>query len=106
MKRLALSLLGGIAIPFVYAIIVGPLSLYIKNEFLNHYLSYPIRWPVLILYPLFLTDVLNNEDLVLLLIIVCNVILYTLLTYCVLLVFFRRKKPELESPPPPAQQWN
>ena len=106
MKRLALSLLGGIAIPFVYAIIVGPLSTYIANESLNHYLSYPIRWPILILYRLFLTDVLSNEGLLLLLIIGCNVFLYTLLTYCVLLVFSRRKQTEPKLPPPPVQQWN
>jgi hypothetical protein len=103
MKRLALSLLGGIVIPFVYAIIVGPLSTYIKNESLNHYLSYPVRWPVLLLYRLFLLNVLSNETLLLLIVIGCNVFLYTLLTYCVLLVFLRPKQAELESPPPPVQ---
>lgn len=103
MKRLAWSLLGGIAIPFVYSIIVGPLSTYIKNETLNHYLGYPVRLPILILYRLVPIDVLSNETLLLLFIIGSNVFLYTILSYCVLLVFSRPKKAELKSPPPPVQ---
>jgi hypothetical protein len=104
MKRLALSLLGGIAIPLLYSIIFGPLTLYTKNETLNHYLGYPVRWPILILYRLFPVVVPNNETFLLLTIIGSNVLLYALLTYCVLLAFSRPTRAQSRLPPPPVQQ--
>lgn len=62
MKRLALSLLGGCAIPFLYAVIVGPLSLYIENPTWNQFVSYPVRWPILILRFLAPADAGLRED--------------------------------------------
>src|ERR1044071_8702799 len=49
MKRLAVSVVGGFAIPFLYTIIIGPASLYIKSQTLNRFAQYPVRWPILIL---------------------------------------------------------
>lgn len=103
MKRLALSVLGGVAIPFLYSVVFGPLTTYTNNETLNHYLGYPVRWPVLILYRWFPIDVSNNETFLLLLVISCNVLLYTLLTYCVLFAVSKRKV-QSHLPPPPLQQ--
>lgn len=53
MKRLGLSLFGGFAIPFLYAVIVGPLSLHIENPTWKEFAGYPVRWPILILYWIF-----------------------------------------------------
>jgi len=75
MKRLALSVLGGFAVPFLYSIIVGPVTPYIKNEAINQLAMYPVRWPILILYRFGLFPVRSFEDetVLLLYIIVCNV---------------------------------
>jgi len=50
MKRLALSVVGGFVCPFLYTVIIGPASLYIKSQTLNQFAAYPVRWPILILY--------------------------------------------------------
>lgn len=85
MKRLALSVICGSVIPFLYAISVGPVSTYIKDDTLN-YLGYiPIGWPRLILYrlvPLNSFPFRDGDNTVLLVYIVgCDVVLYALLTY-------------------------
>lgn len=100
MKRLALSLVCGLAIPFLYSITVGPLTPYIKNETLNRLASYPVRWPVLILYRLNQFP-FENEIAILLYIVGCNVLLYTLLTYCFLWTISRRKPKAPSLPPDP-----
>jgi hypothetical protein len=102
MKRLALSLLGGITIPFLYAIVFGPLSTQINNEFLKHYLGYPVRWPVLILYRLAAFNVLEHEVAMIVLVIVSNVAVYSLLTYAALVGLSKRKESQ-RLPPPPDQ---
>lgn len=35
MKRVVLSVIGGVAIPFIYSVIVGPLSTYTENDTLH-----------------------------------------------------------------------
>jgi hypothetical protein len=104
MKRLLLSLLGGFAVPFLYSIIVGPVTPYIKNEAINQLAMYPVRWPVLILYRLGLFPVrsFQDEPVLLLYIIVGNVFLYTFLTYVVLWGVSRRKV--LDRLPPKPEQ--
>ena len=62
MKRLALSVLGGFLIPFIYAIIFGPLSTYIENRTVNWLLVMPVRWPMILLERLFFLDLLILED--------------------------------------------
>ena len=49
MKRAALSLLGGVVIPFCYALIAGPLSTKIDDPGLQTLVSAPVRWPALLL---------------------------------------------------------
>ena len=100
MKRLVLSVVGGVAIPFLYTAIVGPLSTYSTNQTLNHYLGYPVRWPVLILFQLSAIGFQFNEGIMLLAVIVGNVLLYTVVTYVVLLVFSKPKAPNRLPPRP------
>ena len=97
MKRLVLSVVGGILIPFLYSILAGPLTTQIDNEVLEDYLGYPVRWPILILFAL---EVQLNEIGLIVIAIVANVTLYSLLTYCALIVFSRPKE-QYVSPPPP-----
>jgi hypothetical protein len=100
MIRLPLSVLCGVAIPFLYAVIVGPLTPYIKdNSTLDLLAMVPVRWPVLILYRLGATP-FESETAILLYIIVCNVVLYTLLTYFVLWGGSKQKKVDRLTPNP------
>lgn len=105
MKRLVLSIIGGVAIPFVYAVIVGPLTVNIENPLLRVLAGFPIRWQVITLYYLipFSSFPFRDEDAIFLLlfIIVSDVLLYSLLTYFVLWRFWKRKTQKLESPPNP-----
>jgi hypothetical protein len=100
MKRLVLSVVGGVAIPVVYTAIVIPLTIYIDNDTWGHYLSYPVRWPVILYYQFVSFDV--PGDGLTILFIACNVLLYTLVTY-VLLLTFSKPKATSRLPPPPAQ---
>ena len=108
MKRLALSVVGGFAIPFLYTVIVGPASLYIENRTLNRFAEYPVRWPILILYRFASFDSLSSfpfrdqdANVIFAYIVVCDVVLYAILTYFVLLVFSKRKSKGYKSPPQP-----
>jgi hypothetical protein len=105
MKRLVLSLVGGVAIPFLYTIIVGPLSTYIQNPDLNALMSFPVRWPVIILMRFLHLDsfLFRNEDEIplLLFIVISNVLLYSFVTYVLLLRFWKRKTPQIKPPPDP-----
>jgi len=100
-----LSLIGGVVIPFVYACIFGPLSLYIHNPYLKMVLEMPVRWPVFLAYylsPSFLHLLYTNDTAFLIMGIGSDIALYTLLTYCALWLFsIRRRIPQSESPPPP-----
>lgn len=100
MIRLPLSVLCGVAIPFLYTVIVGPLTPYIRDRSTLDFLAMvPIRWPALILYRLGASP-FESETAILLYIIVCNVVLYTLLTYFLLWGFSMRKKVDRLPPKP------
>ena len=106
MKRLAVSVVGGFAIPFLYTIIIGPASLYIESQTLNRFGEYPVRWPILILYRFASFDSLGsfpfrNQDATVMFayIVVCDVVLYAILTYSLLWAFSKRKSKLYESPP-------
>lgn len=108
MKRLAVSVVSGFAIPFLYTIIVGPASLYVESQTLNRFAEYPVRWPILILLHFASFDSLGSfpfrdqdATIMFVYIVVCNVALYTVLTYSLLWVFSKRKSKVHESPPPP-----
>ena len=103
MKRLVLSLLGGILLPFSYAIVIGLLSEYIDNE-LSSLLILPVAWPrVLYWHVLALSyndSTTISETSLLVLIVVCNVLLYTILTYFLLLLLSFKAVKELPAEPP------
>jgi hypothetical protein len=108
MKRLAVSVVGGFAIPFLYTIIIGPASLYIESQTLNRFAEYPVRWPILILYRFASFDSLGSfpfrdqdASLMFAYVVVCDVALYATLTYFLLWAFSKRKSKVYESPPQP-----
>ena len=97
MKRLALSVFGGLVIPFTYTVLAATVSRYINSETLDRLAGYPVRWPLLILYRL---DLPVEKDIATILYAAgCNVLLYTLLTHCFLWGILKRKT--IESAPPP-----
>ena len=96
MKRLRLSVVCGFLIPFLYAVIVGPLT-YTNNFTLRFWLNQPIEWPLSLHYLLAgqPRHPLAGYDMgVLIYVFACNVILYSLITYFLLLIFsaLRRRK--------------
>jgi hypothetical protein len=99
MKRLALAVFGGVVIPFAYGVIGLTLSRYVKNDTLNLLASYPVGWPLLIMYRLGFP--VGRDVATLLYIAGCNVLLYTLLTYCFLWATLKRKTREFAPPPNP-----
>jgi len=105
MKRLILSLVGGFVIPFLYTLIVGPLTNYIENYRLRQLLGYPVRWPVIILQETLPLDSFpfRDEDLgfLLVLVIACDVIVYGIVTYILLWRFWKPKTKESGPPPEP-----
>ena len=100
MKRLALSVFGGLVIPFTYAVIAATLSPYVKSETVNLLIGYPVRWPLLIPYRLGFP--VQKDTATVLYIAGCNVLLYTLLTYCFLWAILKRKTRESVPPPSPS----
>ena len=105
MKRLILSVIGGVAIPFLYSITVGPLTNYIQSPSLRQLTSYPVRWPIIILEYFLPLDSFpfrdENQTFLFLFIIVSDVLVYSLLTYIVLLRFWKPKTPHIKPPPDP-----
>ena len=99
MKRLALSLLGGFLLPFLYSIVVAPLTPYIKNNTLAFSAMVPVRWPILLLYWLH-TFPFGSEFAVLLYIVSCNVIFYGSMIYFVLFALSKRKETRRLPPGP------
>lgn len=100
MKRLALSLIGGLLLPFLYSIIVGPLTPYIKNNRTLDLLAIvPIRWPILLLHQLRVMP-FERELWLLLYIVSCNVIFYGSLTYFVQFALSKRKNTSRLPPTP------
>ena len=100
MKRLALSIILGFLIPFLYAVIVAPLTPYIKNPTIDRLAMYPVRWPILVFYRMGLVP-FENEIALIVYIIVCNVVLYSLLGYILLWAVSKRRKGASHSPPQP-----
>src|SRR5437870_56121 len=98
MKRFVLSVVCGFVIPFLYSIIVGPLSSYIENDRLKLLVGIPVRWPLFI-YPPF---VMLPFPILLLYITVCNVFVYGGLSYFALWRLSARKKTESPPPKPPS----
>ncbi len=109
MKRLALSLLGGFAVPFGYYIALGLLLLWTKNWALVSRLGYPVRWPIPILFHLFHFGSFplrrGDRTFLILLVFICNAVLYSIPIYFLLWGFSirRRKAVRGDLPPDPPQ---
>ncbi|HZI88264.1 MAG TPA: hypothetical protein VFD48_15635 [Pyrinomonadaceae bacterium] len=107
MKRLVFSVVGGVVIPFLYMVIVGPLTTYIQDDHVKQLMGYPVRWPVIILQgllPLGSFPFRDEDELFLLLLIVlCDVLFYSILTYILLWRFWKQKPQMLSLPPEPPQ---
>ena len=101
MKRLALAIVCGFIIPFLYAIIAVPLSSYITNPTLDRLLMFPVRWPILILSQLHFLAFENEIIAISVYLVACNVILYSILSYFLLWGVSKRKNVTLRSPPEP-----
>src|SRR3989442_1104473 len=105
MKRLALSLLGGCALPFLYEIVLSILLLWTKNRDLIVRLYYPLKWPILILFRLFPLGSFPlrpiDRAFLDLLVVICNGLLCSIPIYFLLWRFSRRKKPVQTLPPDP-----
>src|SRR5216684_502516 len=106
MKRLLLSIVGGLVLPFLYSIITGPLSLYIGNEGINYLLWIPIGWPNLLSFFFFSPFSENGPGLgvnaLFIINTVCNMIFYGSLIYVFLFWrSVRRAKVNTEPPLPP-----
>lgn len=106
--RLLLSLIGGVAIPFVYALIFAPLSAYVEDPSLRAMMGMPVRWPyhlyILLLY-VFLPPqeafLYLNQGLVVAVIITGDVLLYGGLTFALLSLRALARGSAPPGPPPP-----
>ena len=108
MKRILLSLLVGFVFPFIYTLIVGPLTLYVENKTNEDLMGVPVRWPIMVLQRVVGFEGLGrfpfrDQDTMVLLTydLICNVILYSALTYVLLSVFRKPKRSTSELPPQP-----
>jgi hypothetical protein len=105
MKRVLLAIGSGFLIPFLYAVVTGPLSNLVENYWLHEALYIPIGWP-----RLFLQRVLplgsfpfrdGDATTLLFFMIVCNIGLYGCLSYFFFWWLSQRKRAHRETPPPP-----
>ena len=105
MKRLALSLICGFAIPFLYTTVIGPLTPYV-NRTLDRFAMYPVRWPILMLYQITLANGSNlpfeSETAKIIYIVGSNVLAYSVLSYVLFFAFSKRKKSKSRLPPNPS----
>ncbi len=99
-KRWLLSVIGGFALPFGYALIIGQLNAAHSDDTFSLLLRLPFTWPTYIcdfFYTLAFdpTDELHGfrgVEVYVLAIIVGNVIAYTLLTYAFLSWWMKARK--------------
>jgi|SRR5687767_5806444 len=107
MKRLLVSVFGGFALPFLYSILIGPLSPHIGNERIRYVLWLPIGWPNILytlLFPPFSGRSPNiGVNILLVINILGNVIFYSTLTYIFLLWRLLRKSKTVCQPPLPTE---
>src|SRR5688572_13275250 len=110
MKRLMLSILGGLIFPLLYAATVGPLSTNIQNSRLRELASFPIRWPVITLEyflpPNSFPFKRGSEVFLILFIVLSDVFLYSFVTYILLWQFVEEKPQQSEFPPEPRDLFN
>ena len=107
MKRLALSLVGGFAIPVLYTLALALFFLWTENLPLVLRLAYPVNWPTFILvhlFPLGSFPLRPGDRLFLIpLVIICDAVVYSIPIYLVLWRFSvrKRKSMRLDLPPDP-----
>jgi len=106
MKRLALSLFGGFAIPFLYTISLALVLVWTEKLSLVLRFAYPVNWPTVILVRLLPAGSfpLRPEDRVFLILLVAifNIVLYSIPVYLLLSLAFslRKRKASRDDPPP------
>lgn len=106
MKRLALSLIGGFAIPFLYTISLALVLIWTERPSLVLRFAYPVNWPTVILVRLLPSGSfpLRPEDRVFLVLLVTifNVVLYSIPVYLLLSLAFslRKRRASRVNPPP------
>ena len=103
MKRLALSVFGGLVIPFTYTIIAATLSPQINSETLDRLTGYPIRWPLLILRSLGFPGEIDIATV--LYIAGCNVLLYTASYLLCSLGYFKAQDDKVRTATQTAALW-
>jgi hypothetical protein len=105
MKRLLLSVACGIGITFIYAFTVGPLSLYIKSDRINHLLWLPVGWPYSIYSSVFPPlpngEPYHDKNIIAVAVLACDILLYGSLTYFYLFTRSLRKPKAYDKPPLP-----
>ena len=109
MKRLALSLFYGFAIPVAYNFALGLLMAWTKNLSLIMRLSYPVSWPMFIFFRLLPPDSIvywlrpEKRLSLVLLVIICDGLLYSIPIYFLLWGFSTRKRKaeRVDLPPEP-----
>ena len=109
MKRLALSLVGGFAIPALYTLALALVFLWTKNVRLVLRLRFPVAWPryVLVhLVPLGSFPLRPGDRLFLIpLVIICDAVVYSIPIYLLVSRFSTRKRKaaRVDLPPDPPQ---
>ena len=88
MTRLVLSFICGVAIPFIYSVVVGPLTNYTDNFTLRRLGYIPIGWPRLFLekiVPLNSFPFRDQDEIAFLVFMIgSNIFLYGFLSYVVI----------------------
>ena len=108
MKRVLISLVSGLIFPFLYTLLVGPLTLYVENDTIEDLMGVPVRWPIMVLQEVVGFEGLGrfpfrDQDTTVLLTydLICNGILYSALTYVLLSFVGKPKRSASPLPPQP-----
>lgn len=82
--RLALSIVGGVAIPFIYGYLFASIAAYFGRELLIRIFRVPILWPTLIYEYFYPSSADHPSDGWLIALYLGNFLLYSALTYALL----------------------
>ena len=109
MKRLLVSVIGGIVFPLLYAILAVSLTINIQNPTTDRLIGLPVRWPVVLLHRFvpfnFFLFRDENRFILLVYIIGANVAVYSLVTFVVVTLFLKRRAAGRAQPPPQPPQF-
>jgi hypothetical protein len=101
MKRLVLSIIGGVAVPTVYTLIAGLLYSQTNSLALKRLLPWPVWWPVRVYLYLFNLHPKSGfefeEPYVTAVTLICNFLFYASLTYLTLWALSKKEPRRLYS---------